>query len=415
VRTLTVQFSGTALLAVITAIMCGCSSAPLRVDHRFVTANLAGQSSAEAQPDVGANLPTPGGGTATSVVIPDSGFIDQPLDRVQSLPLPPLVQKFGTDIVVGQASDDRYRAGVGWVHENGGDNLKLSLFRQQTVGDELEGLWLASLQGKLTSIDLGDEFDLMGELAVATDGGSSHQIEGGSGIRLRLLRKPVDSFSYGLTLSQFSEGFQPYGSIVDAGERRAAANLGYRLWSGTQMTANADYILRDWEEGVPCDEYRTDLSLSSTVLAPLLAKLETSAQRVLDCDASSSPSNIDSWKLTLSEKTWTGWNLNLVAGMSEESRPFLDEQRTTSHYRLTGDRDLRLGPLWASFGPEVSLQTVTDDNVQRRLQTGFQMGIETRRQDFTLYLGYESLSDSAGAIEENFGKIKLNYRLAFGV
>lgn len=364
-------------------------------------------------PKVGANLQTLGSGTASSVVIPDSGFIDQHLDTLHSLPFQPLGQKFGTDIVIGRASDDRYRAGMGWVDENGDNNVKLSLFRQQTVGDGLDGIWLASLQGKITPLALGKDFDLTGELALAADEGSSQRTAGGSGIRLHLVRKPANGFSYGLTLSQFSEGFHPYGSVVDAGERRAAANLGYTPWPDTKMTANAAYILREWDRNVPCDEYRTDLSLSSSAFSPLLAKLETSAQQVLDCDASSTRGNIDSWSLTLSEKTWTGWNLSLVAGMSEESLPFLEEQRIKSHYRVSGDHDVRLGPLWASFGPEVSLQTVTDGNVQRRLQTGFVMGIETRTQNITLQMGYESLTGSVGALDDNAGKIKLNYRLDF--
>lgn len=364
-------------------------------------------------PTVGTNLPTVGRGTASSVVIPDSGFIDQHLDAVHSLPFQPLGHDFGTDIVIGQAGDDRYTAGLGWVDENGDNNVKLSLFRQQTLGDGFDGLWLVSLQGEFTPLALGEYFDLTGELALAANDGSSQRTAEGSGIRLHLARKPATGFRYSLTLSQFNEGFHPYGSVVVAGERRAAANLGYTLWPGTHMTANAAYILRNWDGDVHCGEYRTGLSLSRTAFTFLRAKLETSAQRALDCGASSDSGNIDSWALTLSEKTWTGWDLNLLAGISEENVPFMDEQRIKSHYRVSGDHDLRLGPHWLSFGPEVSLRTVTDDHVQRRLQTGFVMSIETRTQEITLHMGYESLTGSAGAFEDNFGKIKLNYRLDF--
>jgi hypothetical protein len=125
------------------------------------------------------------------------------------------------------------------------------------------------------------------------DNDSSQRAAGGSGIRLRLLRKPANGFRYGLALSQFSGGFHPYDSIVVAGERRATVHLGYRPWSGTQMTTAADYILRDWDGDVPCDNYRTGLSLSTTVFNFLRAKLETSAQRALDCAAVSDSGNID--------------------------------------------------------------------------------------------------------------------------
>ncbi|MFC6669958.1 hypothetical protein [Marinobacterium aestuariivivens] len=175
------------------------------------------------------------------------------------------------------------------------------------------------------------------------------------------------------------------------------------------MTATTDYILGGWDGAFPCDEYRTGLALSSVLFTYLRAKLETFAQRALDCG----DGNIDSWALTLSERHLTGWNLSLVAGISEETLPFMDELRVKSHYRVSGDHDLRLGPLWASFGPEVSLQTITDSHVQRRLQTGFVMGFETRTQDFSLHMGYESLSDSAQVIEDTYGRIKLKYRLDF--
>jgi hypothetical protein len=177
------------------------------------------------------------------------------------------------------------------------------------------------------------------------DNDSSQRAAGGSGIRLRLLRKPANGFRYGLALSQFSGGFHPYDSIVVAGERRATVHLGYRPWSGTQMTTAADYILRDWDGDVPCDNYRTGLSLSTTVFSFLRAKLETSAQRALDCAAVSDSGNIDSGALTLSENAWTGWDINLVAGASEESLPFMDGQRIESHYRVSGNHDIGLGLL----------------------------------------------------------------------
>jgi hypothetical protein len=363
-------------------------------------------------PTAGTNLTASGNGTAPSVVIPDSSFINNQLDDVQSLSIQPLGHELSTDIVIGQAGDDRYRAGMGWEDEIGHNRVKLSLFRQQMVGDEFNGLWLASLQGELTPSFLAEDFDLKGELALADDG-SVQQTQGGSGIRLHLLRKPVNDLRYGLTLSQFSAGFHPYDSIVNAGERRTAAHLGYKPWSEAYMAARADYILHDWDGDLPCDNYRTGLSLSTTIFNYLRAKLETSAQRALDCGAISGYGNIDSWALTLSENAWTGWNLNLVASTSEESLPFMDGQRTESHYRVSGDHDIRLGPLWASFSPEVSLQTVSDETVQRRLQTGFVMGIETHTQDFSLQVGYESLTGSAGSIEDNSGNIKLKYRLDF--
>ncbi|NVK42534.1 MAG: hypothetical protein HWE39_14935 [Oceanospirillaceae bacterium] len=408
---LSCQFPGAAALAVVAALVCGCSSAPLRDDNRLVTANaMALPFDGSSLPDASTNLPTLDAGPAPTVVIPDSGFIDKKLDDVQTLPFQPLGRTTGTDIVIGRASDDRYRAGIGWVDDNDGNDLKLSLFRQQTVGDEFDGLWLASLQGELTPRLLRDDFDLTGELAVATNDSSSHGNAGGSGIRLHLARKPKNGFGYGLSLSQFSDGFHPYGSIVDAGERRAAVDLSYRFWPGTQMTADADYILRNWNGDLPCDEYRTDLSLLSTVFNDLRAKLETSTQRTLDCGDTS---DIDSWALTLSEHAWTGWDISLVAKVSEESPPFMDEQRTRRHYHVSGDHDLRLGPLLASFGPEVSLQTVTNGTVQRRLQTGVVMGIETRAQAITLHMGYESLTGSSGTIDDTDGRIKLNYRLDF--
>lgn len=371
------------------------------------------QSDAAILPKPGTNLATLGGGTATSVVIPDSGFIAQQLNDVQSLPFQLFGHTLDTDIVIGQASDDRYRAGMGWISKNDHNHVKLSLFRQQMVGDELDGLWLASIQGEFTPLALAKDFDFTGELALAAQGGASQQTPGGSGIRLHLDRKPANGFSYGLALSQFTEGFHPYGSVVKAGERRAAADMGYTPWAGMKMTANADYILRGWTGDPLCDEYRTALSLSLTAFMPLHATLETSAQRALDCVATSVGSNIDSWALTLSENAWTGWDINLLAKVSEESLPFTEELRTRSHYRVSGDHDLRLGPLWASFGPEVSLHTVTDGDVQRRLLTGIAIGIETHTQDITLQLGYESLSSSESDLEDSAGKIKLNYRLDF--
>lgn len=358
-----------------------------------------------------ANLETlVGSGTASSVVIPGSGFIDQHLDAVQTLPFQPLGDKLDTDIVIGRSGDDRYRAGMGWASKNGHNDVKLSLFRQQTVGQGLDGLWLASLQGEFTPGALAQDFDLTGELALAAQDGTSQRMARGSGIRLRMARKPANGFGYGLTLSQFSGGFRPYGSVVNAGERRAAAKLGYTLWSGTKMAASADYILRDWDGDTPCDEYRTGLSFSSILFAYLSATLQTSSQRALDC--ASSTGDIDNWVLTLSENAWTGWGINLVAEVSQTRLPFTQEHRTQSHYRISGEQDLRLGSHWASFGPQVSLQTVTDSNVERRLQTGLVMDIESHTQNITLYLGYESLTGS-GALDDNAGKIKLAYRLDF--
>ncbi len=412
-QALSLQFLGVTLLAFLQALMSGCSSAPLHDNHPFVTADLAAQSGGAALPNVDANLATLGSGTAPSVVIPDSGFIDQHLESVHILPFQPLGDKLDTDIVIGRSSDDRYRAGMGWISKHGHNNVKLSLFRQQTTGDGLDGLWLASLQGEFTPRALAKDFDLTGELALAAESGSSQQTAGGSGIRFDLHSKPVHGFSYGLTLSQFSEGFHPYGSVVNAGERRAAARLGYTPWTDTKMTANADYIFRDWDGDIPCDEYRTGLSFFSTIFTYLSAKFETSAQRALDCAAASDTGDIDSWALTLSENAWTGWDINLVAEVSEESFPFTQAQRTRSHYRVSGDHDLRLGSLWASFGPEVSLQTVTDSTAERRLLTGFVMDIETDIQNITLYLGYESLTASGGAFDDNAGTIKLDYRLDF--
>lgn len=407
------QFLSVILLALVTAFMSGCSSAPLRNDHPLAAANITEQSDAAMLPKAGANLATLGGGTAASVVIPDSGFIDQHLDSVQTLPFQPLGHKFGTDIVIGRSSDDRYRAGMGWISKNDHNHVKLSLFRQQTLGDGLDGLWLASLQGEFTPLALANDFDFTGELALAAQSDSSQRTPGGSGIRLHLDSKPANGFSYGLALSQFSAGFHPYGSVVAAGERRAVAKLGYRPWSDAKMTANADYILRGWDGDIPCDEYRTGLSFSSTVFTYLSAKLETSAQRTLDCAAASDAGNIDSWALTLSEDSWTGWDINLFAKVSEKSLPFTQEPQTWSHYRVSGDHDLRLGSHWASFGPEVSLRTNTVGEVERRLQTGFVMGIETRTQNFSLHLGYEALTGYGGALDANAGKIKLNYRLDF--
>lgn len=373
---------------------------------------MTGQSEVSTLPN-GANLATFGNGTASAVVIPDSGFIDQHLDTVQTLPFQPLGDILDTDIVIGRSGDDRYRAGMGWASKKGHRDVKLSLFRQQTVGDGLDGLWLASLQGEFTPAALAKDFDFTGELALAAQSGSSQRTLGGSGIRLNLARKPAKGFSYGLALSQFSEGFHPYGSVVSAGERRAAAKLGFTPWADTKITASTDYIFRGWNGDTPCDEYRTGLSFSSIVFIYLSAKFETSAQRALDCAAASYTGDIDSWTLTLSEKAWTGWDINLVAEVSQKSLPFTQEQRTKSHYRVSGEQDLRLGSHWASFGPEVSLQTVTDTNIEHRLQTGFVMDIDTHMHNISLYLGYESLTASGGTVDDNAGKIKLAYRLDF--
>nr|WP_067297647.1 hypothetical protein [Marinobacterium profundum] len=347
------------------------------------------------------------------MVIPSSGFIDQRLDTVQTLPFQPLGDMLDTDIVIGRSSDDRYRAGMGWASKKGHKDVKLSLFRQQTVGEGLDGLWLASLQGEFTPDALAQTFDFTGELALAAQSSSSQRTLGGSGIRLNLARKPANGFSYSLALSQFSQDFHPYGSVVNAGERRAAAKLGFTPWADTKITAGADYIFRAWDGDTPCDEYRTGLSFSSIVFTYLSAKLETSAQRALDCTAASSAGDIDSWALTLSENAWTGWDINLVAEVSQKRLPFTQEQRTKSHYRVSGEQDLRLGPHWASFRPEVSLQTVTDTSVERRLQTGLVMDIETPMQNITLYLGYESLTGSGGSLDDSAGKIQLDYRLDF--
>ncbi|UTW12633.1 hypothetical protein [Marinobacterium rhizophilum] len=361
-------------------------------------------------PGASANLAKLSQGTAASVVIPDSGFIDQQLDSVQALPLQPLGDTLDTALVIGRSSENRYRAGMAWAGKRGHNDVKLSLFRQQTLDQGLDGLWLASLRGELTPTALLQDFDLTAELALVAQDGTSQRTARGSGIRLNLARKPVNGFGYGLALSQFSRGFHPYGSVVTAGERRLAAELGYRPWSGAKLTAGADYMLRDRDGDAPCAEYRTDLSFSSRVFAYLKARLETSSQRALDC--ATHAGDIDNWTLTLSENAWTGWDINLVADVSQQRLPFTRERRTQSHYRVSAEPDLRLGPRWASIRPQVSLRTVTDTRQERRLQTGLVMDIENHMQNITLYLGYESLSGS-GAADDNAGKIKLAYRLDF--
>ncbi|MFC6669957.1 hypothetical protein [Marinobacterium aestuariivivens] len=141
------QFPDVILLAAIAVLLCGCSSAPHQDDSPLVSANMATQFGDAALPEAGTRLPTFSDDRASSVVIPDSGFIKQQLNAVHSLPFQPLGRDLGTDIVIGRASDDRYTAGVGW--EDGDDNVKLSLLRQQSVGDGFDGLWLTSLQENL--------------------------------------------------------------------------------------------------------------------------------------------------------------------------------------------------------------------------------------------------------------------------
>jgi hypothetical protein len=74
------------------------------------------------------------------------------------------------------------------------------------------------------------------------DNDSSQRAAGGSGIRLRLLRKPANGFRYGLALSQFSGGFHPYDSIVVAGASEESLPFmdGQRIESHYRVSGNHD-------------------------------------------------------------------------------------------------------------------------------------------------------------------------------
>ncbi len=399
------------------------AASPHSLSPEFLIASLEPMSpvpeESKASGEVEKSLPTLGSSFDTMIPTwaePGSSFISQSMKGLtQDLPASVGIRDGSIGIVLGHTGGSQYTTGLGWATERSGENrLKLSLLRQQSLDNDFNGQWLANLQGELTDLPLGEAFNLKGELALAVDNTSSldaGEVTGGS---IRLTKTDKSRLSYGLGLSQFGERFQPGGSLVEAGVTQAEADLQYLLGSNLQLSASMDYIEYNTDGAAHRCENQADLALSGhAAFTPLKARFETSRVLSRDC-VGKEDHNVDSWKLWLTEKTLTGWALSMAMSGTTVWRPLTGKEKVKRSYRLNSQREFRLGPHLASFGPTLSLNTHDDGDVWRRLKAGIALDMDMALQSVNFRLGYESLSGDHDLPTDKLD-VRVTYRLDLDV